>query len=413
MLHGLQNVAGYEPLIFRRYSRALGNVSLDGVTTIPGMEPDRTLFQSRSSVLDLLNNTYVLTFSNPLLQFENSVEKDQIRFAKRSTKIDLLPEQQASFSAMKALADKVVIVSALANSSAKQGMPIGSLRAITTDGRTIERKLRAGIDTAEWAHERPDVRSTIEHTLAPIFETYPGDQQNSFPAHKYWTRIDLGPTDSFDRLEITNSTKAMTLSIDKITLFDSATRSSTAVALNAGPFDFNKWRPVYEHGGVMILKNNRALPRAWLVAKAEAVEEEEALRRIRGESETQFDPRETVLLEVRPENLPTLPQLPISSGSSARIAAYEASRLVVETSSATAAVLVVSELNYPGWVATIDGEPSPIHTANFLLRAVVVPSGKHQVEMLYTAPAAQIGALISAISILLVAMAGFWRIRKK
>ncbi|HKZ03732.1 MAG TPA: YfhO family protein [Pyrinomonadaceae bacterium] len=400
MLHGLQNVAGYEPLLLQRYSRALGNVWLDAVTTLQGMEPDRSLFQSDSKVLDLLNNTYVLIFPNPLLQFENSMEMEGFRFAKRSTKVDLLPGRQVAFSAMTARADSIAIVSALANSAALQGLPVATVRLTTMDGRTIERQLRAGIDTAEWAHERPDVRNVVGHSLAPVFESYPGDQQNSFPAYKYWTRIGLGSVESLDRVEITNLTESMTLSIDKITLYDSITSSSTALTLGAGPFDFNKWQPVYNERGVMILKNSRALPRAWIVSEAEAVDGEEALRRIRGQG--QFDPSKTVLLEVKPDSLPKLSRGPISAASLVRIVSYEPNRMMLETESATDAVLVVSELNYPGWVATIDGQNTPIHTANFLLRAVVLPAGRHQVEMRYTAPAARNGAMISGFSLLLL-----------
>jgi hypothetical protein len=153
----------------------------------------------------------------------------------------------------------------------------------------------------------------------------------------------------------------------------------------------------------MILKNNRALPRVWLVAKAEAVDQEEALHRIRGESTRGFDPRETVLLEVKPENLPQLSGGFIPPESSARVVGYESNRLVIETQSGEPAMLVVSELNYPGWVAMLDGQDTPIHTANFLLRSVLVPAGKHKVEMRYTAPAARNGALISAFSVVLIA----------
>jgi hypothetical protein len=242
-----------------------------------------------------------------------------------------------------------------------------------------------------------------------VFESYPGDQQNSFPAYKYWTRISLDSSEPLERVEITNLTQSMTLSIDKITLYDSTTRSSTALTLGAGPFDFKKWQPVYNERGVMILKNSSALPRAWLVSEAEAVDGEEALRRIRGQG--QFDPSKTVLLEVEPDSLPNLSGGPISAGSSVRIAAYEPNRLILETESATDAVLVVSELNYPGWVATLDGQSTPIHTANFLLRAVVVPAGQHQVEMRYTAPAARNGAMISGFSLLLMCALGLVKAR--
>jgi uncharacterized membrane protein YfhO len=74
----------------------------------------------------------------------------------------------------------------------------------------------------------------------------------------------------------------------------------------------------------------------------------------------------------------------------------------IETAADTAAVLVVSEINYPGWIAIVDGKAAPIHTADFLLRGIVLPPGKHRVQMRYTAPGARNGAFISAFTILLI-----------
>ncbi|MFC4765668.1 YfhO family protein [Dyella koreensis] len=42
--------------------------------------------------------------------------------------------------------------------------------------------------------------------------------------------------------------------------------------------------------------------------------------------------------------------------------------------------LVVSELDFPGWRAQVDGEPLPIHRANGMFRAVCVPAGQHALE---------------------------------
>jgi uncharacterized membrane protein YfhO len=112
------------------------------------------------------------------------------------------------------------------------------------------------------------------------------------------------------------------------------------------------------------------------------------------------------LLEIQSQNLPSLPGGPISPSSSARLVAYENNQLVIETVADTASVLVVSEINYPGWIATIDGARAPIHTADFLLRGIVLPAGSHRVEMRYTAPAARNGALISLASIIFLGALG-------
>lgn len=147
---------------------------------------------------------------------------------------------------------------------------------------------------------------------------------------------------------------------------------------------------------------------------------------IRGEGAREFDPRRTALLEVRPEELPALPNgavrasdegssdmsatnggaidagasgVSAMSAGAARVVAYEPDRVVVETDSPTPAVLVLSEIFYPGWEAAVDGEARPVLLTNFLLRGVAVPAGRHTVEMRYAPPAARNGAIISALSI--------------
>jgi hypothetical protein len=258
--------------------------------------------------------------------------------------------------------------------------------------------LRAGVDTAEWAHERPDVRAVIQHTLAPVFDSRAGDESNSFSSHRYLARVPLGARVRVERIEITNTTESAPLNLLKASLYDSANNSSTPLALAASEW----WEPIYQNDSALLLRNRRALPRAWLVGEALAVDGEEALRRIRGESATAFDPRRTALLEVKPEELPVLEGGELPPEAVARIVAYEPSRLVIETNAERATVLVVSEIIYPGWEATVDGVAARIHATDYVLRGVFVPAGAHRVEMRYRAPAARVGAIISACALLLL-----------
>jgi hypothetical protein len=178
-------------------------------------------------------------------------------------------------------------------------------------------------------------------------------------------------------------------------------------AANAPPveteLDARRWVSVYDADNVRVLENLRALPRAWLVGAAESVDGEEALRRISGESERAFDPRRTALMEVAPAEMPALPNVELAPESAeARITHYEPNRLVVETRAAQPTALVVAEIFYPGWEATIDGAPARIHLTNFIMRGVALPAGAHRVEMRYHAPAARNGAIISVLTILLL-----------
>ena len=201
-----------------------------------------------------------------------------------------------------------------------------------------------------------------------------------------------------------------------------ATPGSTAARLlssratdpqSASPVQSERWEIAHAEDHLMILSNRNALPRAWLVDSAESVTGVEALRRIRGESQLPFDPRRTALLEVPRNELPILPGVGLSPDSGARVVKYEPARLIIETTANQPSVLVVSEMWYPGWVATLDGIPATIHATNFLLRGVVLPAGVHRVEMRYTAPAARAGAIISILTLLLVITLAIVEIRRQ
>jgi hypothetical protein len=187
-----------------------------------------------------------------------------------------------------------------------------------------------------------------------------------------------------------------TLSVSSATLYNTQTGVSTQLGADSRS-EF--WETVFDQGNVQVLRNHRAQPRAWLVTEAEAVDAAEALRRIRGESAREFDPRRTALLEVPAARLPSLPGGDLPAGSSVRMLTYSPNSIRLETETQTPAILVVSEIYYPGWEATVDGQATGILPAIYLLRAVPVSAGKHTVEMYYRAPSARKGALISAVTL--------------
>ena len=418
-LYALENVGGYEPLLFERYSRALGGVHLDAASPLPGVEPNRVVFDARSHVLDLLAARFVvnarMAADVPL------IERGGVRFDASDFMTELRPGEQISLnvpSAAAATADTLALVTSMSNSvGIADGATVALVRLHTTSGRVVERHVRAGSDTAEWAHERADVRNSIRHALAPVFDSLPvKDDHGDYPSHRYWTRIALGETLAVESVEIVNRTENAPLAVWKATLHDASRGQSqplsrTQRSLYAG-LDAARWSAVYDEGDVLVLENKRALPRAWLVAAAEAVDGEEALRRISGAGARPFDPRRTALLEVAPAELPALEGRELGEGSAANVTLHEPNRLLIETRAAQAAVLVLSEINYPGWEATVDGEATRIHATNYLLRGVVVPAGDHLVEMRYRARAAQSGAIISVLSLFALGALLFYSSKK-
>lgn len=396
-VHGLHNIAGYEPLILERYSRALGGVGFDSVHTIANYAPDHTLLSDRSHVIDILNAKYIVAYSN----LATALEPVDIRNVPASIQSlgELPPKMTRTFGAPPVIADTVLLVTSLANSvSVPQGDTVATLKLHLTDGGTIEHELRAGVDTAEWAHDRRDVRGVIRHQLATVFDSTPMGETDGFLAYRFQTQLPLSKTSRVDQISIENVSTTATLALFGVALLDSETGRAGPV-VDAFP---EKWQPVFEQRETLVLRNTRALPRAWLVAEAEAVDSEEALRRIRGESTPDFDPRRTALLEVAPYELPSLSGGMVEEHS-VRITSYEPNRIVIETHAKTPTILVLSEIFYPGWEATVNDQPAKILLTNYLLRGVALPEGGHTVEMRYTAPGARNGIIISVMTLFLIA----------
>jgi hypothetical protein len=404
-LHGLHNVAGSEPLVLERYSRALGNVGPDSVNETAGNPPSDSIFNDNSHVLDILNTTAVATFTDlrstpkPLPVFEG------VKLALNETVVELPPGSTKLIGLPDFNADTIVLVTSLANSvDVEEGAIVGRLRLLTDSGTVIEQELRAGIDTAEWAHERSDVHPIIKHHQARVFDRPVGDTDDTYQACRYIARVQFDSA-HIRQVELVNVTPKASIAVWAASLLDNATGQSQTLSRLMLTVRNNpqRWRIESLPNDLMVLHNSRALPRAWLVTTVEAVDSEEALRRIRGESTHQFDPRSTALLEVAQHDLPNLPGGPLVGGG-ANITDYHSNRLRIETSASTPTVLVLSEIFYPAGRTKIDGGPATIMVTDYLLRGVALPAGNHVVEMRYAAPEAGKGAIISIISLVICAI---------
>ena len=90
----------------------------------------------------------------------------------------------------------------------------------------------------------------------------------------------------------------------------------------------------------------------------------------------------------------------------ARLAEDAPERVVAELTASFPGLLVLADLDYPGWVAEEGGRRLPILRADGYFRAVALPAGVHRVEFRYRPMSFYAGAGISAIA-LLVAL-GLW-----
>ena len=126
------------------------------------------------------------------------------------------------------------------------------------------------------------------------------------------------------------------------------------------------------------IQNPYVLGNAWFVDKLNYVnnanQELEALGKLNLRHEAVADARfKAVLGEATPQD----------STSVVKLTAYAPNQLTYEVKSATGGVMVFSEIYYPEWTATVDGKPAEIGRADYVLRALKVDKGQHQVVLTF------------------------------
>ena len=100
------------------------------------------------------------------------------------------------------------------------------------------------------------------------------------------------------------------------------------------------------------------------------------------------------------------------------ITSYEPNRLTYDVNTGKGGVLVFSEVYYPGWTATIDGEPAELGRVDYILRALNIQPGRHQVELSFfpkSVKTTESIAYVSYIVLILIVIGALlmeWRRRK-
>jgi len=150
---------------------------------------------------------------------------------------------------------------------------------------------------------------------------------------------------------------------------------------------------IYQDAAWKVYENVNAYPRAWLVHRF-AVEPDntKVLARL-GQSGLDF--HQVALLNAAPT--PGLIADGDTQGEQVRFHQLRPDRIELDASASGPALLVLSELFYPGWRAKIDGREAKILKVDGALRGVLIPPGKSHISMDY-APASFYWGLAFSIS---------------
>ena len=84
-------------------------------------------------------------------------------------------------------------------------------------------------------------------------------------------------------------------------------------------------------------------------------------------------------------------------------------RLEVQVETSHPGYLVVADVWYPGWGASVDGRAADLHQVDYLFQAVGVPAGNHQISIFYRPVSVYLGAAVSSAAWLMLGLVLFRR----
>ena len=161
------------------------------------------------------------------------------------------------------------------------------------------------------------------------------------------------------------------------------------------------------------LENTLAYGNAWFVDNIKVVDnanqELDALH--------QVSPRHNAVIDKQFAQVVGDKCEPADSADYVKLTAQTSTTAEYEAVSKKGGVAVFSEIYYPGWEATIDGQPVEVARANYVLRAIKVPAGKHKVTMTFDPPTVhkteKVAYVCLALLLLGVALAAFMEWKRK
>ncbi len=164
---------------------------------------------------------------------------------------------------------------------------------------------------------------------------------------------------------------------------------------------------VWETGPVLYT-NPHALPRTYVTYRTRvAPPADELLARL---AAPDFDPLAASYVE-GPEIGAGLADPP--HGHPVPVERSSAREVEIRADLAVEGLVVLSDSFYPGWHATVDGEPAEILATNLLFRGVVVPSGFHTIVYHYDPEWLPVGGVAAAAGFAaIVGLAGLGRTRR-
>lgn len=267
------------------------------------------------------------------------------------------------------------------------GVTVAELTLTFTDGLSQTIAIKTGRDTAAGSYTTETAHTQARVGVAWPYEAAGVDYISLYPVSNPASR-------QVTEISLTATLPEGLFVLRGLSLIHQPTTTSRSVILSTE----GRYRQVHS-GDVKIYENLAVLPRAYPVHQAEIVADETAaIAAIRA---PQFDPTKKFVrlaLDNEPAGLISLGQP--SPQDRVAITSYQPERVELATNLATPGWLVLSDTTYPGWQASVDGQPVEILPANLMFRVIQLPAGQHTVVFEFVPRSLQIGALVTLLALL-------------
>ncbi len=362
---GRSAAAGYDPLVPRRTLEALPGLNAGGVLS-------GSFFRGSPARLAGLGVRFLQAPTDALLgPADAQGVGEDLDLPLEAGRPRLLPVPSS-------FATEVRLATWMADAvSLPQGEKVAEVMVRLASGRELTYPLRAGLETAEWAIDRSDVRGLVRHARPPRASSFrePGAD---FDGHRYLATFDLGGRYRVDGLRVVRRTGPGHLFLHKAGLADGG--SPRGVSLVAAYLSESALLREIGAAPTIRLFAVRGAPGLARVVDQPRVLAEDAAVRAALSAEGRFDPRREALLtaaEAKRAGLVT--PLPGARAERALVVRAEGRRL--ELRAEGPGLLVLATSFDPGWRARVDGAAAPVLRVNGVQMAVPLGAGPHRVTL--------------------------------
>ena len=139
-------------------------------------------------------------------------------------------------------------------------------------------------------------------------------------------------------------------------------------------------------------------PRAFVVHQLHIVADEDAA--VAAMTAPAFNQRTTAVKEATAgEAVGTAHRGEVNSDDRVKVTTYTAEKVTLSAQLESPGWLILTDTYYPGWQATVNGQPTEIIPVNILFRGIELPAGDNEIIFEFKPDSVRNGALISSIAL--------------